>query len=134
MGSRVTLIPQFYNRWLFGSHYRYNHNLVGGYLPERYVPWQMPFVGINNTYAPSTKTNIARADLCINLFGQHYLTLVGNYMAEWDFNDPDNYLNGSFGAGAIYSVNTVVGPIHLCAHWSTLSRSFGAHFSLGYYF
>ena len=133
LGGHVTLVPQLYNRWLFGLPIRYYHNLVGGYMPGRYVPWQIPFVGINHTYRSSPKTSIARADLRINLFGQHYLTLIGNYMAEsWDFfNDT---INGYFGAGAVYSINTVVGPVQVCAHWSNLSKKVGFHFSLGYYF
>lgn len=134
LSKRVTLIPQLYNRWMSDITFRYTTNLIGGYMPGRYTPWHMPFIGINNTYMPSDKINIARADLCINLFGQHYLTLIGNYLAEWWLNSPIDKYNGYFGAGAVYGVNTVVGPVQLCAHWSTLSRKFGMHFSLGYYF
>ena len=134
LGQRVTLIPQLYNRWMTSDYDRYSSNLIGGYMPERYTPWQMPFVGINNTYISSNTIDIARLDLSINLFGQHYLTFIGNYLAEWWLNSPAEKFRGYFGTGAAYAVNTIVGPIQLCAHWSTLSHKFGMHFSLGYYF
>ena len=134
LGQRVTLIPQLYNRWMTSDYDRYSSNLIGGYMPERYTPWQMPFVGINNTYISSNTIDIARIDLSINLFGQHYLNLIGNYLAEWWLNSPVDKFRGYFGTGAAYAVNTIVGPIQLCAHWSTLSHKFGMHFSLGYYF
>ena len=134
LGRRVTLIPQLYNRWLFGIPLHYYDNYVGGYMQGRYVPWHFPFVGINHSYYASPKLDIARADLRINLFGEHYLTFAGNYMAEWDFFDTEHLLTGHFGAGAIYSVNTIVGPVELCVHWSNLSKKVGLYFSFGYEF
>ncbi|MBR1538353.1 MAG: BamA/TamA family outer membrane protein, partial [Bacteroidales bacterium] len=132
LGRKVTLIPQTWNRWIFGLPQRYYHNMVGGYVAGRYAPWHLPFVGINNAHWTSAKTDIARIDLNINLFGEHYLTLTGNYLAEWDFGGEP--LTGNFGAGAMYSVNTVIGPIQFCTHWSTLSKKVGFYFSLGYEF
>ena len=132
LGRKVTLIPQTWNRWNFGIPLRYYRNMVGGYNAGRYAPWHFPFVGINNAHWTKAKTDIARIDLRANLFGEHYLTLVGNYLAEWDFDG--EAFEGNLGAGIIYSVNTIVGPIQFCTHWSTLSRRVGFYFSLGYEF
>ncbi len=136
LGSRATLIPQTYNRWMFGVPILYFENIVGGYTAGRYLPWQFPFVGINHTYTPTNKVDIVRADLRINLFAQHYLTLIGNYMAEWDFDaiDENKFFTGHVGVGATYSINTIIGPIKACVHWSNLSKKVGFHFSLGYDF
>ena len=135
LGRRVTLIPQTYNRWVFGMSYRYYGNMVGGYMPGRYTLWQMPFVGINHTYSAASRVDIARLDLRINLFKQHYLTLMGNYMANWY---PASLVNAPlqnfYGFGAGYSINTIVGPVKVIAHWSNLSKRVGVHFSLGYDF
>jgi len=131
LGKRTALIPQLYNRWVFGLAFRYYRNHVGGLMPERYGPSQMPFVGLNNVYKTRDRTSIARLDLRFNLFKQHYLTLMGNYMLTWEpYSDLEKYL----GLGASYSVNTIVGPVQFVAHWSTLSKNFGFHFSLGYDF
>ena len=140
LGSRVTLIPQTFNRWLFKEGLRYYKNYVGGYLYGRYIPWQMPFVGINNAYKTRDRVDIVRADLRINLFGAHYLTLMSNYMVDWEYVTHYDGQGGktrlpevsrNFGAGLSYAINTIVGPIQLCAHWSTLSKSAGFYFSLG---
>jgi len=134
LGSRVTLIPQTYNRWYFGPSYRYFGNMVGGYMPGRHFAWQMPFVGINHTYSCLDRVDIARLDLCINLFKQHYLTLMGNYMANWSYDKYYPLLENYYGFGAAYSINTIVGPVKVIAHWSNLSKRVGFHFSLGYDF
>ena len=132
LGRKVTLVPQTWNRWTFGQPLRYYHNMVGGYIAERYAPWHFPFVGINNVHWTKANTDIARIDLRVNLFGEHYLTMTGNYLAEWEFGD-ESFV-GNFGAGLAYSVNTVVGPIQFSTHWSTLSKQVGFYFSLGYDF
>lgn len=132
LGRRVTLIPQTWNRWLFGQPLRYYRNMVGGYMAGRYAPWHFPFVGINNAHWTKANTDIARIDLRINLFGEHYLTMIGNYLAEWEFGDKS--LVSNFGAGVGYSVNTIIGPIQFSTHWSTLSKKVGFYFSLGYEF
>ena len=131
LGSRMTLIPQTYNRWLFGSPLNYYGNYTGGAVPGRYMPWQLPFIGINHASRALDRVNIARADLRANLFGKHYVTLTGNYMLEWE---PGAELQGFLGIGASYAINTIIGPIQILTHWSTLSRSVGFYFSLGYDF
>ncbi len=139
LGNRVTLIPQTFNRWLFykeGEIYPlFYGNRVGGYMAGRYCDWQVPFVGMNNTHSCLDKVDIARADLRIRLYRQHYLTLMGNYMFEWNLDKWHlSEYEHSYGFAAGYSVNTIVGPIQLIGHWSNISRSFGVFFSLGYDF
>ena len=136
LGRKVTLIPQTYNRWIFGNDsHRYYANMVGSYMAGRYVPWHLPFVGINHTFDASWRVDIARLDLRVNLFKQHYLTLMGNYMANWDYTPGfDLMLENYYGFGAGYSINTIVGPVKLIAHWSNLSKRVGFYFSLGYDF
>ncbi len=134
LGKRVVLIPQTYNRWVFGAPDRFRRNHVGGLMGGRYLDQHMPFVGINYTYQTADWTDIFRTDLRVNLFRQHYLTLIGNYMAEWRNDNPGFTFTGHYGVGASYSINTIVGPVSLTAHYSNLSRSFGVYFALGYDF
>ena len=129
-GDRVTLLPQTYNRWLFKDAFRYQDNFVGGYAYGRYADWHLPFIGINHAFACRDRVDIARLDLRVNLFRQHYLTLLGNYMANWDAESYEGY----YGFGASYSINTIIGPVRFLAHWSNLSRKVGVYFSLGFDF
>jgi len=139
LGRRVTLIPQTYNRWLFYKddeiYPLFYGNRVGGYMAGRYCEWQVPFVGMNDTHSALDKIDIARIDLRINLFRQHYLTLMGNYLFEfkldkWKLSEYEQH----YGFAAGYAINTIVGPIQLIGHWSNINRSFGVYFSLGYNF
>ena len=134
LGSRTTLIPQIWNRWMFGSPSNLYQNIVGGTRYGRYTFTQMPFIGLNHTFYTRDKVDIVRADLQVNLFKQHYLTLYTNYMFEWDYTFGSFNSQQHFGLGAGYAVNTIVGPVQFILHWSTISRRLGAHFSLGFDF
>lgn len=130
LSDAVTLIPQTWNRWMFSDPEPYYKNYVGGTMPGRYIETQMPFIGINHVYQAFDRTDIVRADLRVNLFRQHYVTLTGNYLFAWE---PGRHA-GFLGTGAAYSVNTIIGPVSLLAHWSTLSKRVGFYFSLGFDF
>jgi hypothetical protein len=43
-------------------------------------------------------------------------------------------LQHNYGFGAGYSLNTIIGPIKVIAHWSNLSRRVGFYFALGFDF
>lgn len=134
LGSRVTLIPQMWNRLLFGDPFVFYQNYIGGTVYGRYVPTQMPFIGINHTYQCHDKVDIVRTDLRVNLFKQHYAALYANYMLSWDKIGSDFVAEHDYGFGAGYSINTIIGPVQLLVHWSNLSRKVGVHFSLGFDF
>ena len=134
LGDRTTLIPQMWNRWLFGEPYSYYTNLIGGTRYGRYTQTQMPFIGINHTYLTNDKVDIARADLRFNLFRQQYLMLYANYLFEWNLTSGIFNSDQHYGFGVGYALNTIVGPVQLILHWSDISRSLGVHFSLGFDF
>ena len=134
LSERVTLVPQLWNRWLFGNPFNYYSNYVGGTMYGRYTQKQIPFIGLNHTYAVHDRLDVARADLRIKLFKQHYLNLTANYMFNWGVIRSLNMFEHHYGFGAAYAVNTFIGPIQFLVHWSDLSRKVGFHFSLGYDF
>ena len=134
LGSRVTLIPQTWNRFMFREPLDFYRNYVGGAMYGRYTYTHMPVIGINHAYMTYDKLDITRADLRINRFKQHYLTLYGNYMLSWDKLTEGFITEQHYGFGAGYSINTIIGPIQLIAHWSDLSRRIGLYFALGFDF
>lgn len=131
LGNRVTLIPMTWNRYMFKEPYIYYLNYVGGMMPGRYAQQHMPFIGINHTYLSLNHLDIARADLRINLFKQHYLTLYGNYMIGWEKLQSSYLVEQHYGFAAGYSINTIIGPVQAVIHWSDLSRRIGFYASLG---
>jgi len=134
LGSRVALIPQTWNRWLFGSPFSFYQNYVGGTMYGRYTQTQMPFIGINHVILAYDKVDIFRTDLRVNLFKQHYATLYANYMLNWERGGDEIFTQHYYGFGAGYSLNTIVGPVSLIVHWSNVSKRVGFHFSLGFEF
>ena len=134
LGDRVTLIPQTWNHLLFGEPIGFYTNYIGGTMYGRYTQTQIPFIGLNHVYQTFDKLNVVRTDLRINLFRQQYLTLYANYMLEWDYFMNYFYSSQHYGFGAGYAINTIVGPIQFIIHWSDISRTLGAHFSLGFDF
>lgn len=135
IGKRFTLIPQIYSRYLFNEPaVDYGNTLVGGYELGRYMTSHLPFVGTNHTYCMRDFVSIGRLDCRANIFGNHYVTAMANYMITGP--DPGEAVNrpGYLGVGLSYSIDTFLGPIGLTGHWSNLSNSFGVYFSLGYSF
>ena len=60
---------------------------------------------------------------------------MGNYMANWlPGIESTSTIEHYYGFGLGYSINTIVGPVKLIAHWSNLSKRVGIHFALGYDF
>ena len=137
LGPGVDFIPQTYNRWLLGeSPARFYENTVGGSLYGRYSDWHLPFIGMNHVHSSLDRVDIARADLRINVFRQHFLTLTGNYLLEWNIDKEAKALDlvHNYGFGVSYVIGTIAGPVQVATHWSNISRTIGFYFSLGYDF
>ena len=64
-------------------------------------------------------------------------TAMVNYArASIEFQDVFNkdYGFGTWGAGLMYSYNSIIGPIALQVHWVDYSNPWGAYISIGYEF
>ena len=109
-------------------------NVVGGSLPGRYFEQQLPFVGLLRTTFLDRRLTLARGDFRFNVYGNHYVTGIFNYLYS---NSSFEYIKqgkGIFGAGLEYSYDSIVGPISANVHWSSLTNSVGVYCSLGYNF
>ena len=77
-----------------------------------------------------------RDDFRVRLFKNNYLTAIVNAGddagAFRDWFGPDS--RGFIGAGLEYAYDSIVGPIRADIHWSSITRSVGAYFSLGFDF
>ncbi len=135
LGKRVTLTPHLYSRYVYNNPKGgRDYNLVGGHESGRYVSSHLPFIGTNNLYQMGDFVGIFRLDCDVNIFGNHYVTAMANYMFQGP--GPGQALDqpGYSGLGLKYSIDTFLGPIALTGHWSDLDRTFGVYFSMGYSF
>lgn len=165
--DRLVLIPQLYGSMLLGKgavngtavgwndlfngpvpSYPSFNNLIGGAEMGRYIDQQLPFIGVNKISLAFNNVGIARADVRVRLFKNHYLTAMFNYARssidlnsffkqskepQWDALYDYNASNW-WGAGVRYSLDTKIGPVSFDVSSSNISRKANFYFNVGYYF
>ena len=165
--DRFVMIPQLYGSFLFGKGavngsqdgwnpifsgpvpmYSYMNNVIGGTEMGRYIDHQLPFIGLNQTSFTFNNVAIARADLRVRAYKNHYLTAMVNYgrsaidlknflkereALEWSELYDYNASNW-WGAGLRYSIDTKVGPLNFDITSSNISKGVNLYFSFGYFF
>ncbi len=137
-GDRLAFIPSFNVRYLLGEKIPVPYaNTMGGLMAGRYLEQQMPFVGVNNAVAMGNLLGVLRNDLRFRLMKNNYLSFIANYALSSDKIEsvyvPGEYLD-AIGAGVQYTYNSVVGPMLVNLHWSSLSQTVGAYISVGFDF
>jgi NTE family protein len=165
--NRVVLTPQIYGSILFGKGavngitenwnpvfngpvpaYPSMNNVIGGSEMGRYIDQQLPFIGVNNISLAFNNVAIARADIRMRLFKNHYLTTIFNYARSsidlkdflkergnlvWEELYSYNASNW-WGAGLRYSIDTKIGPLSFDISSSNISKKVNLYFSMGHYF
>ena len=167
INDRLVIIPQLYGSFLFGKgavngkaegwnpmfkgpvpSYPCMNNFLGGAEMGRYIDQQLPFIGLNKPSLAFNNLAIARADIRVRVYKNHYLTAMFNYARSGVdiknfFKQSDILLWEGFydynasnwwGAGVRYSIGTKVGPLNFDISTSNISRSVNLYFSFGYYF
>ena len=133
--GRFTLVPKGSVRFLFGDDIPIVYaNVMGGDFPGRYVDHQRPFMGINKAAIRQNYMMIGRLDARFNVAGSHYVSAIFN--AAYDFSSFREFDLGEhvFGAGLEYAYNSVMGPLKLSIHWSSITKKVGGYLSIGYNF
>ena len=136
-GGRITLIPQFYARCLFGNvTYANLWNIVGSEIAGRHFDQQMPFIGIVHADYVNNFTAIARLDFRYRFLENHYFSATYNFLYGFD---PFGYgiihnTKMYSGAGISYAYNSFFGPISATLLWSDYTKKLGAYLSIGYTF
>ncbi|MCQ2129866.1 MAG: patatin-like phospholipase family protein [Bacteroidales bacterium] len=149
MGSRLSLIPYLNARGVLSYNEegldnevpQFYTNLVGGSMAGRYLDQQMPFIGINYAMPVGRYAAVAREEMRLKLGASHYVSLMANCVAATDgFENREGmdslFKNGLFhyGAGIEYAYDSIIGPMKLDVHWSDVTNSLGAYFSMGFDF
>ena len=109
-------------------------NAIGGDFRGRYVEQQIPYIGVNGATLMGDNLFVARLEARYRAWKNHYFSLIGN--ASMDFDEFSDITNASLhaGAGLGYAYNTVLGPLKVQLHWSTITRTVGGYLSVGFNF
>lgn len=132
---RFSIIPGVYGRVLFGQDAPYPYmNTMGGDAAGRYMPHQIPFVGINFIDIFDKSVVVGRLKLRQRMGKKHYASLITNYaLTENNFGD---ILTGKqiFGMGLGYGYDALVGPIEASFNVSNRTNKLGFYANVGFTF
>ncbi len=117
LSNLLTLVPSLYGRTLIGLEPTYPYyNCVGGILPSRYMPQQMPFVGIQNIELCDNSMMIGALEARFTIAKNHYISTIGNILIQnSDFLRMFDFEDTLVGFGLKYTYQTSLGPITVLA-------------------
>ncbi len=133
--SQLSLLPSSDCRVLIGKDPAYPFlNVVGGDMPERYLPQQLPFAGINRMEIFDNSVAIVRLNLRQRIGQRHYISLIANYAIHED-NFFDLLKGESVWGGSIgYAYNSMFGPMNTNFGLSNRNNNLQFYLNLGYSF
>lgn len=132
---RFSILPSVNGRILIGRNIPYTKmNIMGGDVMEQYLPYQLPFVGIDRVELMKNSLFIGGVKLRQRMGAIHYLTLAGNYALS--SNKIENILKEEkmFGCAITYGVNSIFGPLEATLNYTDKSSKLGFYINLGYKF
>lgn len=135
-----TVIPSIDGRVLAGGKTDYTFavdNLLGGSIAGRYMPQQIPFVGINRAELASATLIVAGLQLRQRILKNQYILVTGNYGRSSDklhelFEAAQSY--DLVGTGIGYMYNSFLGPLEVQLNWSNRTKKLGWYAGFGFVF
>lgn len=137
--SRLTVTPSLYGRVLSGSD-SYPVaviNMVGGTIPGRYMPQQIPFTGINRAELSQAALLVAGLDLRQRILKNQYISVMGSYGRN--SGKLHRILDSSesadmAGVGIGYMYKSFLGPVEIQLNWSNQTKKVGWYAGFGFVF
>ena len=137
IGENFSILPTVY----FGydsirySRMHARHAIaVGGFMANRYVERQIPFIGFPIGYRESTRfTLVPQLDLRYRFLRKNYATLRASTLHRLDIIKEIAYVNPEWAVGVEYSRQSIVGPLRLAVQWCDITR-FTVYASIGFEF
>jgi NTE family protein len=137
-GNRTVLLPFLDARAVVEHKLPYSlSTFFGGQIAGRYMPQQLPFMGVGNVEIGADYTGIAGFRLRQRLSQNNYVSLVGNFglLIAKDANGGDNHQwSHLYGAGVTYGYDSIIGPIEGTLCYSNRTKSVGIYINVGYNF
>lgn len=132
---RFSILPSISGRFLIGKHIPYSkRNTMGGDMIEKYLPYQLPFIGTSHVEMMNNSLVIGGIKLRQRMGNIHYLTLGANYALS------SRKLKGlfdeesMFGCAITYGMDSVFGPLEASLNYTNHSDKVGLYINLGYKF
>jgi NTE family protein len=132
---RFSVLPAVYGRFLIGHDVAYSKaNAIGGEVAERFLPQQLPFVGISNVQLTENALVVGSLKLRQRMGRIHYLTLTQNYALSAPRWNRLNHGSGMYGFGVGYGMNSMFGPLEASLNYANHADKVSLYINLGYYF
>lgn len=137
--KNFTVMPSVDGRMLAGNS-RYTFamaNLVGGDIAGRYMPQQIPFVGIKRAEIALDRLVVAALSLRQQIVKNQYILLTGNYGYSSGGGHRRISSSGSYdmaGFGVSYIYNSLLGPLQVQLNWSNRTKKVGWYAGFGFVF
>ena len=135
LAQRMTMELSFDNRSILGNQTPLIYgNVLGGYLPGRYLDHQIPFIGFGYTHVFRNFLTTAKFDLRYRMLDNHYFYASGAYGLDFQTLKDIKDGPGFWGVRAGYAYNSFFGPLAANLFWSSFTHRVGFYLSLGYNF
>ena len=137
--SKLTVTPSFYGRVLSGSdNYPFAIiNMVGGTIPGRYMPQQIPFTGINRAELSQAALLVAGLNLRQRILKNQYISVMGSYGRNsgkfHQILDSSESVDMA-GVGIGYMYKSFLGPVEIQLNWSNQTKKVGWYAGFGFVF
>ena len=137
--SKFTVTPSFYGRVLSGSgNYPFAIiNMVGGTIPGRYMPQQIPFTGINRAELSQDALLVAGLNLRQRILKNQYISVMGSYGRNsgrfHQILDSSESVDMA-GVGIGYMYKSFLGPVEIQLNWSNQTKKVGWYAGFGFVF
>lgn len=132
---RFSMLPSVYGRFLIGDHIAYSKmNMMGGDVEARYLPQQLPFVGVNNVELMDNSLIIGGMKLRQRMGSIHYLTFTGNYALSSSKLSRLLKEEAMFGCGVGYGMDSMFGPLEASLNYANHADKVSVYINLGFKF
>lgn len=133
LGDWIAAIPSLYGRTLIGMEATYPYrNCLGGILPGRYMPQQMPFVGIQHVEQFANSVMVGAIETRMKIAKNHYISAIGNLLIQNnDFRKMFLFEDSLLGFGLKYTYHTSLGPFTVLASGTNINPMGGIYLSFG---
>lgn len=132
LSNRFTILPSVSGRILIGKGIPYSkQNTMGGDVIEKYIPYQLPFMGTPNVQLMENSLLIGGIKFRQRMGSMHYLTFGMNYALSSHKLDGIFDEMNLFGCSLSYGMDTVFGPVEATLNYTNHSDKVGLYINLG---
>lgn len=135
LAKRMALIMSVENRSILGNQTPLIYgNVLGGYLPGRYLDHQIAYIGFGYTHIFRNYLTTATIDARYRMLDNHYFYASGAYGLDFQHFKDIKEDPGFWGVRLGYSYNSFFGPLSANLYYSSFTHRVGAYVSIGYNF